>query len=354
MYKYVKIWELEEELSGGTTKYLAIDVPDVTSPTGFTTKKINTETIGNVSIQNLLEVLSVDNKTGANPIVVESPSSIDFETGAFVSKLSQATTLTADEVVSMPLESGRLALDYDSGWKTINVFNGSFGLANTGNVVYRPKVRVIGRTVHIQGTYLLPLATTIGGGTLDGNGGGYVSKFLSTIYQGAGDGYTVRPFADIRSNSPILPTFLRPDENIQINNIAMNRTLNLNGRTKISTFVPFILLVTDGTILFTSIEQAERNGLTTSAFTKSMNERTIVSRFQNGDSMFEYDNYFTSFDGGFSTDKRIVSDTGVNWNFDHDGTTARDFGGMFFRFSLNYNVSKNYSLAQIKASFDSI
>lgn len=358
MYQLIKIHELADELSGGANKFLIIDVPDPSSPTGYRSKRITPDTIAGLNVQNLEEVLAVGNSTGTGQIFVTDLSAIGFERSGFRSYLRSPLTLSSDATVLMPNESGTLDLRYETQWKKIPYFNGSYGLANTGNTFYIPNIKISGRTVFINGRYILPMPTVAGGTTLDTGGAGYVTNYFPDLYLGAGDGYEIpdpRNFATTRS--PILPSVLCPTTPIRsplMNDVVMYRTVNLNGRIRMTTVSPIITLASDGRLQFVSIETVERNGNTGTSWTRNGHQRTWISKFQNGDSIFEYDNFFNSFDGAFATDKRIVTDTGVNYNFDFDGTRSENFGGFEFDVMFSYPLNENLSLAQIKTAFDSL
>jgi hypothetical protein len=359
MYRLIKIHNLPDELSGGNNKFLIIDVPDVTSPTGYRSKRISADTVAGLNVQNLEQVLAVGNTTGNLSIVVNELSSVGFEKGtSFKSYLQSPSFLSSDAFVQMPNETGTLNLRYETQWKKIPIYNGSYGLANTGNSFYIPNIKISGRTVFINGRYVLPMPTVSGGTTLDTNGGGYPSKFFSDIYQGFGDGYQIPDARNsMRTKSPILPTVLRPTTTVRspmMHDVVLYRTLNLNGRIRLTTVSPTVVINANGQLQFLSIETVERNGEFGSSFTKSAHERKWIDKFQNGDSIFEYDNYFNSFDGAFATDKRNVQDTGVNYNFDFDGSRTQSFGGFEFDLNFSYPLSENLSLSQIKTAFDSL
>jgi hypothetical protein len=358
-FRLVKIHELVEQIGAQPNQYLAIDVPDPLSSTGYTTKKIAISQILAGSDQTLEEVLNVGTFTGANPIRVSDGSSIGFEKGAFFGYLIPPSSYSSDIFVKIPNESGQLALELDTIEKPIPIFNGSFGLANTGNVAYRPNITIRNRTVTLSGLYILPMPTVSGGSTLDSNGLLYVTNYFSDLLQGGNPvGYNIDGRNLAFSNNPILPSALRPQSTIRLasgfgdwSNIS--RTVNLNGRTRLSSIVRASLL-NDGRLAIAGVESIERNGLTSSGFTKSLHSRQIVDRFENGDSIIEYDNYFTSFDGAFTTDKRVVQDSGVNWNFDHDGTRTNDIGGFVFLVNCSYNISESVTIQQIETAFNSL
>lgn len=351
MYRLIKINELEQALAVTTVDWLVIDVKDPASPTGYTTKKVLASAVAGGN--DLATVLGVGNNTGGNDIQLDSGDSLIFTILGNTATL-RPQLLSTDISLNLPTETGTLGLELDLPAVKIPLYNGTYGLANTGNSAYRPSISIKNRTVFIDGLLILPMPTATGGTTLDTNGAGYVTNFYGDIYTGLGDGYEVRATKDIRSRSPILPTALLPAEQVNLSTKHISRTVNLNGRTRLGAIMPDYYLLTDGTFLFTCIDTIERNGLTTTAYTKSLALRTAVDRFENNDSMVEYDNYYTSFNTGGSQDKRDLTDTGVNWNFDFDGTLAEDFGGMVVRLSFSYTIPNTITLTEIETAYNSL
>ena len=357
MYRLTKIFELPEEATAGASQYIAIDVPDPGSPTGWTTKKILVQNVAGSISQDLETTLSIGSTTGLNRLQISDPvNPLTFLDLTNLTRLSLVQPLmSVDLTVNLPKESGTIALEYDSGVKTIPIYNGVFGLADTGNPLYRPEIRVIGRTVYITGLYLIPMPTALGGSTLDNNGAGYPNNSFGDIYKGAGDGYQITASKTAISWAPILPSALRPFTNKQIaNEQLVTRSGSLNGRNRISHYIQQGYILTDGRLGWNTIETSERNGLTGTAFTKSLHARKNVDIFNNNDSMFEYDVYKNSFDNTYTVDNRLVQDSGVKFNFDFDGSTPEHLGGFFMPVNFNYNVDPALTLDQIKTAFDSL
>jgi hypothetical protein len=354
-FRLIKINELEEEISAGANYYLAVDVPDPLSPTGYTTKKIALSVLNSRALQSLYEVLTVGNETSGNSLTISDGDSLDLEKGLFKASLLPSSSLGADINIESPRESGTLSLELETAWKSIPVYNGSYGLADTGSVEYRPKIKIQNRTVFVNGWYLIPMTTGAGLLPLDSNGVGYPLNFYSDVYQGSGDGLEVTTRDQLITWSPILPAVLRPSETwVFANNRIINRTVNLNGRTRLNAIIQQGAILSDGRMIINSVEASERNGLTTSAFTKSSQIRKIVDIFKNGDDMEEFDLWRNSHSGGFVTDNRVYQDTGVNWNFDHDSTKANNLGGYLIRTDFSYPLSELSSLNQIESAFNSL
>jgi len=360
MYRLVKIHELPEELATGPGHYTAIDVPDLDSPTGYTTKRILTSLLVAIGNQDLETTLGYGSTTGLNRLLIsdrDAPLTFVDKVNLTRTELVQAEILS-DIAVNLPSENGTLQLEYDSGTKQIPIYNGAYGLANTGNPLYRPTIRVIGRTVHVDGLLLLPMPTVAGGVILDTNGPGYVlqAKNYGDLYTGAGDGYEINAKNNALSWSPILPTALRPYNTVRfLSEQPITRTLNIpGGRIRLAHYLQAGALLTDGRILFNGIETSERNGDVGVGWNKNLHQRKIVDRFQTNDSLLIYDNYYNSFDNAGVVDKRVMTLEGYKYTFDFDGTQVNDLGGMFVALNFTYDLDPALTLNQIKTAFDSL
>lgn len=355
MYRLIKIWELDEELTGGPGKLLAVDVPDAGSPTGYTTKFIQAENLKQV--QNLEEVLTVGRQTGLNEILINEGSALAFERGPWQARIQPQASQPSDILLQLPTEAGELELKYDSGWKTIPIWNGSYGLPNTGNVAYRPKIRIVNRTVYIKGLFLIAMPTAPGGTTLDTNGALYVTKFYSDVYTGPG-GYAVNPTGREALRTPVLlPSALWPEESTRLyvsNGGALYRTVNIAGRVRLTAWTGALTMTNQGWLGVATNNTVDRNGDTGTGWDKTSHARMLTDRFQAGDSILAYDNYYTSFDGAFATDKRTVNDHGSNWSWTHDGNTASDLGGFSMFPNGTWQLSPSLTLDQIKTAFDAL
>ena len=294
-------------------------------------------------------------------IIIKPDGTIEFSDGVNKGGIGLAS-ITTDRLYTLPDNSGTLALtsdinEYDSGWKTMNWHNGTFGFANIGGGV--PDIRVINKTVYIRGTYVFPMPTTAGGTTLDTDLTQYASNLYPDLYTGPDGGWVINPTGreEAETIDPILPTNLRPENNIVIESMVQTplvRTVNINGRIRISHFASTMVIRPDGRLQINTIRTTERNGDTGTSWTKSLQSRYIVDRFEAGDSLYEFDTYYNSYDGGFTTDKRVVQDTGVDYPFSFDGTAPGDLGSQTGYIVTTYPLNPALTLDQIQTAFDSI
>ena len=260
------------------------------------------------------------------------------------------------------LENGIEAVEnietYKTIWKTIPIFNGSFGLANTGNAVYRPKIKIINRTLYITGILVLPQPTAAGGSILDTNAANYTlqGKNWSDLYLSATDGYFIDSKNNAITTNPILPTALRPQElALRRPQSVMSKTKNITGgRMRLNAWLSNLVILTDGRLYLKSMESNERNGDTGTGWNRNNQARTIVSKFNIGDKLMNFDNYRNAFDPGGLDTLRTPNVEGFTFDYSMDGNRAQDFGGFVPELSLSYPLSDAYTMDQIKTAFDAL
>lgn len=260
------------------------------------------------------------------------------------------------------LENGIEAVEnietYKTIWKTIPIFNGSFGLANTGNALYRPKIKIINRTIYFSGFLVLPQTTTAGGSTLDTNAALYTlqSKNWSDLYLSATDGYTIDNKNQCITANPILPTALRPQENLRnFEKTVMSKTKNITGgRMRLNAWLDGSFILTDGRLFLRSMEAQERNGDTGTGWNQNNLSRQVVSKFNLGDKLMNFDNYRNALDAGGLDTLRTPNVEGFTFDYSIDGNRSQDFGGFIPEFSFSYPLSDAYTIDQIKTAFDAL
>ena len=251
--------------------------------------------------------------------------------------------ITADRIV------------YDSGWKILPVYNGSYGLANTGNPAYRPSIRVVGREVFINGFLVLPMDD--GSGGLDTGGASYPNQQRATLYLGTSGGWNQVPQKQMETRSPIVPTALRPTVTSYIDiNVNCERTINpvTGSRVRLSSFLPNIYIRSNGNLAFNSVDSSERNGITTTQYQKTLHYRKFVSRFTSGDRIELYDNYQTSYDNTGTTLKETNNASASVWSFSCNANEGQDLGGFVISVKGSWQLDNNTTIEQIKSAFDSL
>jgi hypothetical protein len=244
---------------------------------------------------------------------------------------------------------------YDSGYVQIPAWNGSFGMADIG-AIYRPYIRVQNRIVQLVGRYIIPMDNGAAG--LDPNGNGYPSQYRQLAHYTGADGFTQGTVGQIFTTNPIVPSALIPERNaLQERGFVLNRTYfpsGAMGRMRLVTLCPQAAVLSNGSLFFASIETEERDGLTTANYGKTHLAREWASKFQSGDSIMDYTAWYNSFDAPGTGDKRVYTDTGDNYDFPHDSTTAFNFGGYRMDFNMWWAIDKATTITQIKAAIDSM
>lgn len=261
------------------------------------------------------------------------------------------------------LENGIEAVEYvdvyDSGWKPLPIFNGSYGVANTGNLAYRPQIRIVGKTLYMMGLYQLPEPTVAGGTILDTNGAGYVlqGKQFSDLYTGAGNGWEVDNKEQGFTRSPILPLALRPITTVRggMSSQFVTKTKNITGgRMRLTTWISQFVVLADGRLVITGIEATERNGDTGTGWNKMMHLRKSIDRFNAGDKLMNYDNYRNSFDSLGLDTLRNPNVEGYSLEYDFDGSKVSNMGGFFLNVNTSFLLNPALTQDQIKTAFDAI
>ena len=335
MYNLTNINELEQFIGNlEPTQWFIIDVPDPASPTGFTSYKVSPTAINpNTSFIGLTD-------TPAN----------------YIGQSGKVPAVNS-------LEDGLEFVDpklYDSGWVNAPVFNGSYGFANTGNVAYRPKIRVVGNVLYMEGLYLFPMPTTAGGTILDTNGAGYTlqGKTFSDLYTNSvGNGFSIDNKNQAFTSFPILPFELRPTETVRgiRSNGYMTKTKNITGgRMRLTSYVAQLGFLTDGRLFATSIEAEERNGDTGTGWNRNLIARTNVDKFNTNDKLMNYDTFRNAFDSLGLDTLRVPNVEGYTLEYNFDGSRSNDFGGFFTPFKTSYVLNPALSQAQIKTAIDSL
>lgn len=156
----------------------------------------------------------------------------------------------------------------DTGWRDINDYTApqGFGLPpyTTGS---HPRIRVIGRTVFLEGLTTLPISTDPDTGlTLAPNVVAYPcnNKTHSKIYEGVDGGYSippVQPQGSIKTHSPIIPAILAPNtaHRIQLYQLSSRAIQDQDGTFSLilSNVFGSILLWTDGRLTVTTVRDGD-------------------------------------------------------------------------------------------------
>ena len=225
----------------------------------------------------------------------------------------------------------------------------------------KPQIRVIGRNVYINGTFLIPLAE---------NG---VSTNLRTVaseyqipynvdtetYTGSDGGFSTASAGSILSNSPIIPSVLAPSiTNAFGRNITGTRVVRDTAGVKSVVYDAIFnnaIMLTDGKLLM--VTHADIDDFT-GAGTAIPNSayHSFITKASSGEYVLDYAAYKTSFTGtGPGTDNRVVTAHPTStYPSDVNGEDQTMLGGYFFHLDLIYPVDLAYDENDIRNAFDSI
>ena len=244
---------------------------------------------------------------------------------------------------------------YDSGWKTINNYktvNGnSFGLAPTAGWT-NPKVRVAGRTVFVNGTFLIPLAQ-------DGASTVLRTPWLESqrsyrtdteTYTGVDGGFATNSNGSIESKSPILPAALRPDLDLLTfdRNLSAFRGVLDTGGTHVilcETIFNSCYFRSSGKLLITSQKDVD-DSVGDPIYNAPAHLRITVA--DAGAGVPSYGSYKQQI-GGFS-----VTDSGRTYPTNINGKDETMWGAYYFNMSLSYPLALTVTEQQARTAFDSI
>ena len=254
-------------------------------------------------------------------------------------------------------ESQKIAPDnifYDSGFTALNVFNGSFGLADIGATVLNglPEIRVQNRKAYIVGNLILPLAD--GDDLLNDDINTYPTFHHQKLWGGLAGGFEeVISTSDLRvSRHPIVPAALRPNNIAFIGNLVpVHRIIEMNG-PRVDKYVnnSFLSawLLADGKLLLGSIYWRDQAESVTPLSFEMHHLNAVASKYNLSQKMDDYSAWYQSIGS------RNYTDTGDVYPMTHDATKCDNLGGYELWMNLCYDLNQAYTIEQIKAGFDSI
>lgn len=270
---------------------------------------------------------------------------------------------------------------WDSDWKELSFHNGTFGVApiagqndnSTGDsgISTQLRIRVIGRDVWLNGTFLIPLSSD-GGATLyptatlypiDSQGAGFTQTYLGT-----NGGFSIPDRNQMTSHSPIIPSDLAPGSGTDFMIDGMRnveRGINPEGQpgsgiTLCGRFSSFGLTA-DGRIYFKGLEYDENlqpgdtqvhNGLL----------HKVKSRVFPGDKVGTYDNreiggthiYNSSYDNEVNDIEAKLSGNSLYYPSEFTADNVNEYGGFKVGIDTKFPVAYGITEQQIMDAFNSI
>jgi len=248
---------------------------------------------------------------------------------------------------------------YDSGWKAMNAHNGTFGFAPTIGWT-NPSLRVIGRTVHINGNILIPLAQNGTSTTLRTPWSAHQSTYKADTetYTGIDGGFTTNVNGSATGKASMMPTELRPTLTLTLIGRYQYGVRNIEdtvgGKIIVcETVFNSIYIKSDGTLQIIShkdLDDSTGTAINNSPIHESITKATA------GEYVPVYTAFKTSFTGtGPGTDNRVsVAHATATYPGDIDGEDETMWGGYYIAVDTSFPVSSAYTEQQIKAAFDSI
>ena len=240
--------------------------------------------------------------------------------------------------------------NYDSGWKVMNSHNGTFGFAPVVGWT-NPSIRIVGRTVFITGTVLIPLGQTGSTTTLRTPFSDYQNPYNvdTATYTGTDGGYSVNVNGSITSHSSILPDVLMPTQSLQFGRtLFAQRNILDTGNTHVinlNTIFPTATLNTNGQIvLSTQIDADDSIG----SVTRNFPLYQFISKADSGANVPSYSTYKQQI-GGFA-----VTDSTKTYPAAIDGSNPAMLGGFYFLMNVSYPIDSSYTESDIITAFNSI
>lgn len=249
-------------------------------------------------------------------------------------------------------------LSYDSGWKELNDHNGSFGVAPLTNWT-NPSIRVIDRTVFMNGTFIIPLGASGASTTLrpDVSTHGTTYKTETQTYTGTDGGFAINANGSITSQTSLIPTALRPTLTMALDRFTLGqRAVNDTSGTYSVTYETYfnpVYFTTAGKLQIITHKDIDD---TLGSIIHNSIFHSLITKASSGEFIPTYSSYKNSFTGtGPGTDNRVSTAHPIaTYPSDVDGEDPDMLGGYFFSFDMSYPISSSYTDQQVKDAFDSI
>lgn len=265
--------------------------------------------------------------------------------------------LISKQISPAVFESQKIAPDnivYDSGYKELNEFNGSFGVAaiNASGLLGIPQIRVQNRKVHLVGKYILPLAD--GDNFPFNDATVYPTIHSEKLWEDSAGGFSY-PLAGIdflQTDSPIIPIELYPQRQGTMGDMVCgHRITDVSGAVVGSymnnTFVS-VWMTSDGKLALGSINFRESALIVPGPTANNHHLHSVVSKYSFGDRIDDYSAWRQTNGARNYTDKTD------NYPLSHDASKAINLGGYEIWIDMTWDLNPIYTIEQIKAGFDSI
>lgn len=248
---------------------------------------------------------------------------------------------------------------YDSGWKDIPYYDAlkGYGIAPTTIVNVRPKIRIVGRVLTINGILPLPLASDPAGLTLVSNITNWLTTASPFLYRGADGGYQKIAEGRMETISPVLPSELRPDILSYLNPAGhlIYRAIQVtNGvtplRTTLNAMCPYLYMQPSGILGFGTIEERQGFGSPALGFPGVLAE--LGSIYSSGDFLADYSAYGSGYTA--AVDNRTSPVSAYPVPFDVDTRDGYQLGGFYMYVNNMYHLSPAIDMQDIIDAFDNL
>tara|TARA_R110000765_G_scaffold277048_2_gene375050 strand:+ start:2766 stop:3977 length:1212 start_codon:yes stop_codon:yes gene_type:complete len=245
---------------------------------------------------------------------------------------------------------------YDSGWKTMNDYTAGkgFGLPTFTNWTH-PSIRVIGKTVFIDGKLLMPLSSDTGS-TFVTDANSYktaVGSAYVQIYKGTDFGYTMNTGGSITMKKSMVPTNLQPSSTHVFNqNVLIQRPILSTGTAKglvLSSWGNALVINTSGQFAMSTHKDQDDSAGTP---VPDSPIHLLLSNHTLGDFAPNYSAFKNSFTGAVDNRTSPVSTSSYPATFDAEDEDHQ--GGFFVNITTSYPVDESLTEQQIIDAFNSI
>jgi len=259
---------------------------------------------------------------------------------------------------------------YDSGWTTLNTYNGTFGLPII-NGAPELCIRVVGKNVTIAGTFTIPLSSD-GGATLYNNypiyGVDNAGANFIQVYTGSNGGFEIVSPTFMVSNTSIIPEDLCPSkEHIIEHQPNIDRGINPQGLPGKGITMSAVLgnfsLDVEGKLVVRTITHDEYGSTLVPNVSNTLFHHLISNHSLNS-VVGSYDNIE---DGGthiwdtshpenltINPATEIYLTSPYKYPNTFNGTVVNNLGGFEINFNFTYPVNETKTEEQIIAAFNSI
>lgn len=248
---------------------------------------------------------------------------------------------------------------YDSDWITIPYFDAleGFGLPGITSGYIRPKIRVVGRTVFIEGKFLMPLNASKVISSLGTSAPEYYNLHndKSEIFSGVEGGFTSSTGGTL-SASPIIPMTLAPSTTVQVqSNAILTRPIvgNVTGSSiMLNSFAASIAFRGDGKLWIHTFKDTEEESVG-SVIQSSPLYASVITSTELGQAVPDYTLYRHGYLAG--VDQRLSPANATElYPLTFDGRLASNLGGFYVPFSMSYPLGASVTQSQIDAAIASL